>query len=97
MKVTFNVEYELIKDRVYDEDIEIVAEYTYVVPAEWLRNLYTEHLINMFHLEEVDFDDFLDIYDPEVEGTAIYYLAKSQRKIIEEGWSAIANDDEYYL
>lgn len=97
MQINFNVEYELIKDRVYDDEIEIVAEYTYVVPAEWLRNLYKEHLIKMFHLEETDFDDFLDIYDPEIEGTAIYHLAKSQGKIIEEGWSEVVNDDDYYL
>lgn len=97
MKINFNVEYELVKDKIYDEEIEVIAEYTYIVPAEWLTRLYKEHLIYMFELQEISFDEFLDTYDPEIEGTAIYHLAKSQGKIIEEGWSEVVNDDEYYL
>ena len=90
MQVEFRVEYELVKEVVYDDDIEIVAEYTYVVSAEWLTKLYREHLIYMFDLQEIDFDEFLDTYDPEVEGTAIYLLAKQAGEIIEEGWSELA-------
>ncbi len=90
MQVEFRVEYELTKEVVYDDDIEVVAEYTYIVSAEWLTKLYREHLIYMFDLQEVDFDEFLDTYDPEVEGTAIYFLAKQAGEIIEEGWSEIA-------
>ncbi len=90
MRVTFNVEYELTKEVVYDEDIEVVAEYTFVVSAEWLSKLYNEHLIKMFHYEDFTLDEFLDAYDPDVEGVSIYYLAKSQNEIIEEGWSEIA-------
>lgn len=91
MQVEFKVEYELTKEVVYDDDIEIVAEYTFIVSAEWLSKLYKEHLIYMFDLQEVTFDDFLDTYDPEVEGQSIYFLAKSQGQIIEEGWSEIAD------
>ena len=90
MQVEFKVEYELTKEVVYDDDIEIVAEYTFIVSAEWLSKLYKEHLIYMFDLQEVTFDEFLDTYDPEVEGQSIYFLAKSQGQIIEEGWSEIA-------
>ena len=90
MKVTFNVEYELVKEKVYDDEIEVVAEYTYVVPAEWLSKLYKEHITKMFHYEEDDFDEFLCCYDPEVEGTAIYHLAKSDNVIIDEGWAEVA-------
>ena len=90
MQIEFSVEYELTKEVIYDDDIEIVAEYTYIVSAEWLTKLYREHLIYMFDLQEVDFDEFLDTYDPEVEGTAIYHLAKSAGEIIEEGWSEVA-------
>ena len=36
MRVTFNVEYELTKDVIYNmESNEPMEEYTYVVPAEW--------------------------------------------------------------
>ena len=90
MQITFSVEYELTKEVVYDDDIEVVAEYTFVVSAEWLSKLYYEHLINMFHYEDYTLCEFLDMYDEEIEGTAIYYLAKGQGEIIEEGWSEIA-------
>ncbi len=90
MQVEFYVEYELTKEVVYDDDIEIIAEYTYIVSAEWLSKLYKEHLVKMFNCEDLDFEEFLDVYDPEVEGTAIYHLAKSEGQIIEEGWSEIA-------
>ena len=40
MKLTINVEFELVKERVYDDDIEVIAEYTYVVSGEWLSEIY---------------------------------------------------------
>ena len=90
MQITFNVQYELTKEKVYDELNEVVQEYTFVVSAEWLSKLYNEHLINMFHYEDYTLCEFLDMYDEEIEGTAIYYLAKGQGEIIEEGWSEVA-------
>ena len=90
MQITFSVEYELTKEVVYDDDIEAIAEYTFVVSAEWLSKLYNEHLIKIFHYEDHTLDEFLDLYEPEVEGVSIYYLAKGQNEIIEEGWSEIA-------
>jgi hypothetical protein len=90
MQVEFHVEYELVKERVYDDDIEVIAEYTYVVSGEWLSEIYRNHIIKMFDYEGVDLDEFLYIYDPDVEGTAIYYLAKGEGEIIEEGWSELA-------
>ena len=90
MQITFEVQYELVKEVVYDDDIEVTAEYTFVISAEWLSKLYNEHLIHMFGYEDYTLDEFLDMYDPEVEGISIYYLAKGQGKIIEEGWSEIA-------
>lgn len=90
MQIEFSVQYELTKEVVYDDDIEIVAEYTFIVSAEWLSKIYNEHLINMFHYEDYTLDEFLDMYDPEVEGVSIYHLAKGQGEIIEEGWSEIA-------
>lgn len=90
MKLTINVEFELVKEKIYDDDIEVIAEYTYVVSGEWLSETYKNHIVKMFDYEEVSLDEFLDVYDPDVEGTAIYYLAKEQGEIIEEGWSELA-------
>lgn len=91
MEIDFNVEYELVKEVNYNIDtIEPVEEYTFIVPAEWFSKLYKEHIVKMFDYEDIELDEFLNIYDPEVEGTAIYYLAKEQNVIIEEGWSEVA-------
>ena len=91
MEIDFNVEYELVKEVNYNMDtIEPVEEYTFIVPAEWFSKLYKEHIVKMFDYEDIELDEFLSIYDSEVEGTAIYYLAKGQNVIIEEGWSEVA-------
>ena len=90
MNLTINIEFELVKERIYDDDIEAIAEYIYVVSGEWLSEIYRNHIVKMFDYEGVDLDEFLDVYDPDVEGTAIYYLAKEEGEIIEEGWSEIA-------
>lgn len=91
MEIDFNVEYELVKEVNYNMDtIKPVEEYTFIVPAEWFSKLYKEHIVKMFDYEDIELDEFLNIYDPEVEGMAIYYLAKGQNVIIEEGWSEVA-------
>ncbi len=91
MKINFNVEYELVKEVNYNMDtIEPIEEYTFVVPAEWLSKLYKEHIVKMFDYKGIELDEFLDVYDPEIEGTAIYYLAKNEDVIIEEGWAEVA-------
>ena len=90
MKLTINVEFELVKEKIYDDDIEVIAEYTYVVSGEWLSETYKNHIVKMFDYEGVSLDEFLDVYDPDIEGTAIYHLAKEEGEIIEEGWSEIA-------
>lgn len=91
MRVTFNVEYELTKDVIYNiESNEPMEEYTYVVPAEWLSKLYYKHIVPMFDYDDCDLNEFLDVYDPEVEGTVIYHIAAKQQVIIEEGWSEVA-------
>lgn len=90
MQIEFNVEYELTKEVVYDEGNEPIQEYTFIVPAEWLSQIYKDHLTKMFDYEGWSLDDFLDTYEPEIEGTAIYYIAKDQGKIVEEGWAEVA-------
>ena len=90
MQIDFNVEYELTKEVIYDEENEPMQEYIFIVPAEWLSQMYKEHLTKMFDYEGWDLDVFLATYDPEIEGTAIYHLAKADNVIIDEGWAEIA-------
>ena len=92
MNFTVNVEYELTKEKVYDEGNEVIEEYTFIVPAAWLYNLYYNHIIKIFDYKYHTLDEFLDIYDCEIEGTVIYCIAKSQGRIIEEGWAEVAEN-----
>lgn len=92
MRLTINVEFELTKEKVYDENNEVREEYTFVVDAEWLSKLYYEHITKIFDYEDYTLDEFLDMYDCDIEGVAIYYIAKGQNKIKEEGWSEVADD-----
>ncbi len=92
MRLTINIEFELTKEKVYDEDNIVREEYTFVVSAEWLSKLYDEHIAKLFDYEDYTLDEFLDMYDEEIEGAAIYCIAKKQGEIIEEGWSEVADD-----
>ena len=93
MKITFDIHYELVKEVAYNlESNEPSLEYIYVVDAEWLNEYYYTHFIKMFGYEGYTLDNFLDIYDPDIEGIAIYYIAKGQGKIIEEGWAEVAEN-----
>lgn len=81
-------EYELVKEAEYDDNIERINEYTFVVDAHWLEELYETHLRQLFGYD-CYIDEFLDVYDPDFEGTIIYMLAQNQNKIKEEGWCAV--------
>ena len=92
MRVYFEVEYELTKEKIYNDENEVIREYVFVVDAAWLKDLYENHLIKMFGYDGFALDDFLDMYDPDVEGVAMYYIARGQRQIKEEGWAEVVED-----
>ena len=92
MNFVVEFELELVKERIYNDYIKPIEEYTYVIPQDWFINVYENHLIAMFDYEDVDLDEFLDVYDPEKEGVYIYNLAKQENVIIDEGWCAIIED-----
>ena len=93
MKITFTVEYELTKEVNYNMDtIEPIEEYVFVVPGEWLHDVYNNYVVPKFDYYDVPIEEFLDVYDPEKEGEAIYLLAKSQGVIKEEGWAEVADN-----
>ena len=77
MKVEF--EYELNREWIYNDDEDVIGETNFVVPAEWLRELYENKYTEIYS----SFDDFLDSYEPEVDGEFIYQEAIKQ-KILKE-------------
>ena len=92
MRVYFEVEYELTKEKIYNDENEVVREYVFVVDAAWLKDLYESHLIKIFGYDGFTLDDFLDMYDPDVEGVTMYHIARGQRQIKEEGWAEVVED-----
>ena len=46
MRITFEVEYELTKEVNYNMDtIEPIEEYVFVVPGEWLHDVYNNYVV----------------------------------------------------
>lgn len=73
-------EYELNRAWIYDEDEDdTVGETNFVVPANWLIELYNKYFAEKKNYkgqpEYNSFEDFLDVYEPEVEGEFIYQKA----------------------
>ena len=88
MYITFEVEYELTKEVLYNDDIEPVEEYTFVIPGAWLNILWHESLRGLF-TDYDSLDEFLDAYDPEYEGQIIYLVSQKNHQIKEEGWKEV--------
>ena len=75
MGFAIELEYELNRGWIYDENDEPIGEINFVVPAGWLANLYNKHFANVYG----DIDSLLTLYEPEEEGEFIY------QKAIEDG------------
>ena len=71
MKMNVEFEYELNREWICDDDGEAVGETNFVVPADWLAKLYDEKFSEQYG----SFDDFMDAYEPEVDGEFIYQAA----------------------
>lgn len=78
--ITMKVEYELNRAWVYDEDNETIGETNFVVPVEWLINLFEMYYIDEYKYLEM----FLDVYEPETEGEFIYQKAIEDGVLIED-------------
>ena len=74
-----------IRDEVYGDE---VGEKNFTVPGPWLIDTIERHW------KDINPEDFLDAYEPEVEGEFIYLLAQRADVIINEGYSF---DEEYDL
>jgi hypothetical protein len=81
MSITMEMEYELNRAWVYDdEDDDPIGETNFVVPAGWFVNTFNKlNNENKFICKYEDFEDFIDSYEPETDGELIY------QKAIEDG------------
>lgn len=85
MKIDFSVEYELVREYTLDSEGEREMEYTFVVDAGWFKSAWDEVFSYVFK-DYDDIEEFLDVYDPELEGEMIYTYATLNGQIKEEGW-----------
>lgn len=82
------IEYTLNRGWIHDETYEEeVGEKNFTVPGPWLINTIERHW------KDIKPDDFLDAYEPEVEGEYIYRLAQRAGVIIDEGYTFNENYD----
>lgn len=73
-------ELQLNRAWIYEEGIdEPIGEKNFVIPADYFSSIFP-----VFFLDEHDMNDFLDVYEPETDGEAIYRKALVDGKIIEE-------------
>lgn len=73
-----------IRDEVYGDE---VGEKNFTVPGPWLIDTIERHW------KDIKPEDFLDAYEPEVEGEFIYRLAQRADVIINEGYCFDENYD----
>ena len=78
MKVKF--EYELNRAWINDENDEAIGETNFVVPAKWLKELFDKEFANNYS----SLNDFLDVYEPEVDGELIYQKAIVDGVLVED-------------
>lgn len=75
-----NFECELNRAWINDNDGEPIGETNFVVATEWLKELYDKEFTDKYNT----FDDFLDCYEPEVDGEFIYQKAIADGVLVED-------------
>ena len=75
-----NVEYELNRAWIMDEDGEPIGETNFVVPEEWLQKLYDENFADEYD----SLDELVEVYEPEDVGEFIYQQAIKDGVLIED-------------
>ena len=79
----FYYEIELNRGWIYNGawwDEEVIGERNFVVSAEYFYSL-----MEMLGMDDAEASDFLDWYDPDVDGRLIYEFAERDGAIVEEG------------
>ena len=75
-----NVEYELNREWILDEEYEPIGETNFVVSGQWLKQLLDKHFAD----EYKSLKEFLEVYEPETEGEFIYQEAIKEGVLIED-------------
>ena len=86
MKISINVEIMLCKETINNDYNGPVAEYNFLVPGTTVRKLYEEWFAGD---DYKDFENFLDTYNPEYEGSMIYQYCKIKGEILYEDWNPV--------
>lgn len=77
---TVNVEIELNRAWIFDDQDETIGETNFIIPGEWLSRIYKIY----FSTEYSTFEDFLEQYIPEEEGKIIYEKAIEDKVLIKD-------------
>lgn len=72
-----NKEIELNRAWVFNNEEECIGETNFVVKESYLKKILPQ-------ITDEDYEDFLDVYEPETDGEKIYQIALSDNKIIED-------------
>lgn len=78
MKINF--EFELNRAWITDNDGEAIGETNFVVPGEWMNDLFDKLYSNRYS----SLDEFINVYEPEVEGEFIYQEAIKNGVLVED-------------
>ena len=74
------VEYELNRAWILDAEEEPIGETNFVVSGQWLANLFVKN----FSDEYRSLNEFLEVYEPEVDGEFIYQEAIKDGVLIKD-------------
>ena len=70
------LEYELNREWIYDDEEDTIGETNFVVSAEWLKETFESlNNDNQLTCRYNDLKDFLDTYEPEIDGELVYQKA----------------------
>ena len=84
------MEYELNREYIRDFEGEPIGEKNFVVPGPWLIDTIKRHW------PDIDVEEFLDTYEPEVEGEYIFRLAYRADVLVETKCHIYPEYDTYY-
>lgn len=81
--IKVEVQYELNRAWIYDDNDETIGETNFVVPGNWLINFFNDNRKDKYWFIK-DFEEFLDMYEPEEDGELIYQAAMKDEVLIED-------------
>ena len=77
------VEYELNRGYIYNEDGEAIGETNFVVPTDWFVKMFGETIWGELETG-ISIGEFLEVYDPSNDGEFIYQEAIKDGVLIED-------------